>query len=75
LREHFLRAGRGLLQYAGDQVSACAEFCGVALVNRDEEVEPRVRAMAAALRHRGPDKDGFLLNEPRAPGLGLACAG
>jgi asparagine synthase (glutamine-hydrolysing) len=47
-------------------------ICGVALVNRDEEVEPRVRAMAAALRHRGPDEDGFLLNEPQAPGLGLA---
>jgi len=46
-------------------------ICGVALVNRDEEVEPRVRAMAAALRHRGPDEDGFLLNEPRALGLGL----
>jgi len=46
-------------------------ICGVALVNRDDEVEPRVRAMAAALRHRGPDEDGFLLNEPRAPGLGL----
>jgi asparagine synthase (glutamine-hydrolysing) len=46
-------------------------ICGVALVNRNEEVEPRVRAMAAALQHRGPDEDGFLLNEPRAPGLGL----
>jgi len=46
-------------------------ICGVALVNRDDEVEPLVRAMAAALRHRGPDEDGFLLNEPRAPGLGL----
>ncbi len=46
-------------------------ICGVALVNRDEEAEPRVRAMTAALLHRGPDEDGFLLNEPRAPGLGL----
>jgi asparagine synthase (glutamine-hydrolysing) len=27
--------------------------------------------MAAALQHRGPDDSGFLLNEPRAPGLGL----
>jgi asparagine synthase (glutamine-hydrolysing) len=27
--------------------------------------------MAAAMRHRGPDGEGFLLNEPRAPGLAL----
>ena len=27
--------------------------------------------MAAAMQHRGPDDDGFLLNEPRAPGLAL----
>src|SRR3984893_11197997 len=27
--------------------------------------------MTAALRHRGPDEDGFLLNDPRAPGLAL----
>jgi asparagine synthase (glutamine-hydrolysing) len=27
--------------------------------------------MTAALRHRGPDEDGFLINEPRAPGLAL----
>src|SRR6202034_1708979 len=27
--------------------------------------------MTAALRHRGPDEDGFLVNEPRAPGLAL----
>src|ERR1700731_3699445 len=32
----------------------------------------RVRAMAAAMRHRGPDDDGFLVNEGRAPGLALA---
>ena len=27
--------------------------------------------MTAAMRHRGPDEEGFLLNEPRAPGLAL----
>lgn len=27
--------------------------------------------MAAALQHRGPDEDGFLIAEPRAPGLAL----
>src|SRR6202051_1998776 len=27
--------------------------------------------MTAALRHRGPDEDGFLVNDPRAPGLAL----
>jgi asparagine synthase (glutamine-hydrolysing) len=30
-----------------------------------------VRAMAAAMRHRGPDEDGFLTGEARAPGLAL----
>jgi asparagine synthase (glutamine-hydrolysing) len=28
--------------------------------------------MAAAMQHRGPDDDGFLVNEARAPGLALA---
>jgi asparagine synthase (glutamine-hydrolysing) len=27
--------------------------------------------MATAMQHRGPDDDGFLVNEPRAPGLAL----
>jgi asparagine synthase (glutamine-hydrolysing) len=27
--------------------------------------------MSRALEHRGPDQDGFLINEPRAPGLAL----
>lgn len=27
--------------------------------------------MNTALRHRGPDEDGFLINDPRAPGLAL----
>jgi asparagine synthase (glutamine-hydrolysing) len=46
-------------------------ICGVAFASRSKEAEERVRAMAAALQHRGPDDDGFLVNEPRAPGLGL----
>jgi asparagine synthase (glutamine-hydrolysing) len=28
--------------------------------------------MAAAMQHRGPDGEGFLTNDPRAPGLALA---
>jgi asparagine synthase (glutamine-hydrolysing) len=46
-------------------------ICGVAFVNRTADAEARVHAMAAALQHRGPDEDGFLANEPRAPGLAL----
>jgi asparagine synthase (glutamine-hydrolysing) len=30
-----------------------------------------VRAMTAAMRHRGPDEEGFLSGESRAPGLAL----
>jgi asparagine synthase (glutamine-hydrolysing) len=30
-----------------------------------------VRAMTAAMRHRGPDEEGFLAGEARAPGLAL----
>ncbi len=46
-------------------------ICGVAFVSRTADAEARVRAMAAALQHRGPDEDGFLVNEPRAPGMAL----
>src|SRR5260370_8714021 len=45
--------------------------CGIAFAGRASEAESRVRAMAAAMQHRGPDEDGFLVNEPRAPGLAL----
>ena len=46
-------------------------ICGVAFTSRNAEAESRVRAMAAAMRHRGPDEEGFLLGEARAPGLAL----
>jgi asparagine synthase (glutamine-hydrolysing) len=46
-------------------------ICGTAFVNSTSEAEARVRAMSAALQHRGPDEEGFLVNEPRAPGLAL----
>jgi asparagine synthase (glutamine-hydrolysing) len=45
-------------------------ICGVAFLNTAKEAESRVRAMAAAMRHRGPDGEGFLC-DPRAPGLAL----
>jgi asparagine synthase (glutamine-hydrolysing) len=35
------------------------------------EAESRVREMAAAMRHRGPDEEGFLTGDKRAPGLAL----
>jgi asparagine synthase (glutamine-hydrolysing) len=46
-------------------------ICGVAFASRGAEAESRVRAMAAAMRHRGPDEDGFLVGDARAPGLAL----
>ena len=46
-------------------------ICGVAFTTRNADAESRVRAMAAAMRHRGPDEEGFLIGEARAPGLAL----
>jgi asparagine synthase (glutamine-hydrolysing) len=46
-------------------------ICGVAFGARSSDAEARVRAMAAAMKHRGPDEEGFLIGEPRAPGLAL----
>src|SRR5262249_23699508 len=47
-------------------------ICGVAFTEQTEQAATRVKRMAAVMRHRGPDDEGFLANEPRAPGLALA---
>jgi asparagine synthase (glutamine-hydrolysing) len=46
-------------------------ICGVAFAARSAEAESRVRVMTAALQHRGPDEQGFLIGESRASGLAL----
>jgi asparagine synthase (glutamine-hydrolysing) len=46
-------------------------ICGAAFTTRTTDAEAQVRAMNAALRHRGPDEDGFLVHDARAPGLAL----
>jgi asparagine synthase (glutamine-hydrolysing) len=46
-------------------------ICGAAFTNRTSDAEKQARVMTAALHHRGPDEDGFLVNDPRAPGLAL----
>jgi asparagine synthase (glutamine-hydrolysing) len=46
-------------------------ICGVAFASRSKDAELHVRAMAAAMRHRGPDEEGFLIGDARAPGLAL----
>jgi len=46
-------------------------ICGVAFASRSTEAESRMRAMTAAMRHRGPDEEGFLAGDARAPGLAL----
>src|SRR5260370_14504506 len=51
--------------------SSVCGICGVAFASRSAEVESRVRAMTAAMRHRGPDDEGFQIGNPRAPGLAL----
>ncbi len=46
-------------------------MCGIAgIINHhaDPQVEPVIRAMTAALVHRGPDGDGFLINDDIALG-------
>jgi asparagine synthase (glutamine-hydrolysing) len=46
-------------------------ICGVAFASRNADAESRVRAMTAAMGHRGPDEEGFLAGDARAPGLAL----
>jgi len=44
---------------------------GIVFASRSAEAESRVRAMTAAMRHRGPDDEGFLSGLAAAPGLAL----
>jgi asparagine synthase (glutamine-hydrolysing) len=46
-------------------------ICGVAFTSQSRDAELRVRAMAGAMLHRGPDEEGFLIGDGRAPGLAL----
>jgi asparagine synthase (glutamine-hydrolysing) len=46
-------------------------ICGAAFATPKQDTESRVRVMTAAMSHRGPDGEGFLVNEARAPGLAL----
>jgi asparagine synthase (glutamine-hydrolysing) len=46
-------------------------ICGFAYAATPAAAERAVRQMAAAMVHRGPDDDGFLINDPRAPGVAL----
>ncbi|HTZ32581.1 MAG TPA: asparagine synthase (glutamine-hydrolyzing) [Methylomirabilota bacterium] len=47
-------------------------ICGYAYAATPMAAESAVRRMAAAMVHRGPDEDGFLVHEPRASGVALA---
>src|SRR5216684_795368 len=51
--------------------SSVCGICGVAFASRSADAESRVRAMTAAMGHRGPDEEGFLAGDARAPGLAL----
>jgi asparagine synthase (glutamine-hydrolysing) len=46
-------------------------ICGVVATAHPAAAERCVRAMAAAMVHRGPDDEGFLVRDPRAPGVAL----
>src|SRR5947209_14406096 len=51
--------------------SSVCGICGVAFASRSADADSCVRAMTAAMRHRGPDEEGFLAGDARAPGLAL----
>ena len=46
-------------------------ICGFAYAATPAAAESAVRRMADAMVHRGPDEDGFLVNDPRSPGVAL----
>jgi asparagine synthase (glutamine-hydrolysing) len=46
-------------------------ICGFSFAAHSSDAEIQVRKMTAAMRHRGPDEEGYLSNDPRAPGLAL----
>src|SRR5208283_3487401 len=70
LRANFSRATAAFFTSPEINSRVCG-ICGFAYASNSKEAESRVRAMAGAMRHRGPDDDGFLANDPRAPGLAL----
>ena len=47
-------------------------ICGIVGMENAEESERAVRRMTAALAHRGPDEDGFLIAPQAAPRVALA---
>jgi asparagine synthase (glutamine-hydrolysing) len=46
-------------------------ICGYVYASSSAEAERRVRNIAAAMEHRGPDDEGFLVNDQRVPGAAL----
>jgi len=51
--------------------SSVCGICGVAFASRSAEAESRMRAMTAAMRHRGPDEEGFLAGDGARAGTSL----
>jgi asparagine synthase (glutamine-hydrolysing) len=48
-------------------------ICGVVFTSNSPDAEARARKITAAMRHRGPDDEGFL-SDFRAPGLALGMS-